>query len=111
MSEQRLFDPGPQTHGLTPRQQRAYTAIQAAGYDGLHTDELGALIHYPKHALNDRCSFCGTTGRELGRALRARGLVQQRRRRAPSGDTYTVWTVAGRLVRQPDRVFDLPEEF
>jgi len=36
--------PAPATN-LKPRQQAALDAITAAGYDGLHTDELGAHVH------------------------------------------------------------------
>jgi hypothetical protein len=111
VSEQRLFDPGPANGNLTDRQQRALDLITAAGYAGLMTDELGAALHYPKHGLNDRCEFCGATGHEVGAALRARGLVQQRRRRAPGGDVYTVWTVAGDLRKPVDRDYSLPEGF
>jgi hypothetical protein len=103
VSEQRLFDPGPANGNLTDRQQRALDLITTSGYAGLMTDELGAALHYPKHGLNDRCEFCGATGHEVGAALRARGLVQQRRRRAPGGDVYTVWTVAGDLRKPVDR--------
>lgn len=81
---------------LTDRQQRAHDAIAAAGYDGLTSDELGAHMH-DRHPDDDRCQFCGSTGNELGRALRSKGLVQQRRRRAPGGDHYMVWTVVGKL--------------
>lgn len=112
MTADRLFDIPPAAQ-LTDRQQTALAAITAAGYDGLHTDELGAHIHawQGKHAADERCDFCGSVGRELGKRLRELGHAQQRRRKAPNGDTVTVWTVTGRLVRRPDRVFDLPEGF
>lgn len=94
MSEMRLFDV-PAVPILTPRQQRAYDAIVAAGFDGLYTDELGAVLH--PHDDDERCDFCGSSGQEVGKALRAKGLVQQRRRKAAGGDSVLVWTVAGRL--------------
>ena len=80
---------------LTERQQRALDLLEQAGYDGLTSDDLGAKMH--QHGDDDRCQFCGSTGNELGRALRSKGLVQQRRRRAPGGDHYMVWTVVGKL--------------
>jgi len=84
---------------LTPRQQAAHKAIQQAGYDGLHTDEVGAVAHAwaGKHPADELCPWCGSAGMELGRALRAKGLVQQRRRRDARGQVDVVWTVAGRL--------------
>lgn len=81
---------------LTDRQQRALDLIKAAGYDGLTSDELGARIH-DRHSDDQRCAFCGSTGLELGRALRNKGYAQQRRRKAPGGDLYMVWTVVGKL--------------
>jgi hypothetical protein len=108
----RLFEIPPATQ-LTDRQTVALAAITAAGYDGLHTDELGAHVHASqgKHAADETCEWCPTVGSELGRRLRELGHAQQRRRKNVGGDTVTVWTVAGRLVRRPDRVFDLPEGF
>lgn len=85
---------------LTDRQTVALDAIAAAGYDGLHTDEIGAHVHawQGKHSAGERCEWDGSLGRELGTALRAKGLVQQRRRKQPGGDLVLVWTVAGKLV-------------
>jgi hypothetical protein len=87
----RLFDLSEQPR-LTDRQKRALDLIDAAGWDGLRTDELGAALHHPRHELNDRCSFCVSAGNEVGSALRRKGLVQQHRRRDPQGLVYTVWT-------------------
>jgi hypothetical protein len=105
---ERLFDMPPVVQ-LTNRQTVALTAITAAGYDGLHTDELGAHVHgwQGKHAADETCEWDGSVGRELGVRLRELGLVQQRRRKNPGGGTYTVWTVAGRLAgpRVVDRGF------
>jgi hypothetical protein len=106
----RLFDI-PTIPQLTDRQQRALDAITAAGWDGLTSTELGAIMHTDKHVPRNPCQFCGQAGAEVGRALRAKGLAQQRRRKAPGGDLYMVWTVAGRLRRQPERDYDLPQGF
>lgn len=92
MTELQLFDPGPASYGLTDRQQRAYDGIKAAGVDGLTSDEIGALLHQPKHGLTDRCEFCGSAGAEVARALRNRGLIRQRRHSTPGGGFYMVWT-------------------
>jgi hypothetical protein len=89
-----LFDV-PAVPRLTDRQQTAFDAIKQTGYDGLHTDEVGAIVH--GHPDGATCQWCGSAGQELGRALRAKQLVQQRRRKAPNGDTVTVWTIAGKL--------------
>lgn len=99
----------PATPVLTARQQTAYDAIQQAGSDGLATDELGALLH--RHGRDDRCEWCPRTGLEVGRALRAKGLVRQRRRRAPGGDSYMVWTVAGKVARPDPGWPDVLAEF
>jgi hypothetical protein len=93
----RLFDLPPASK-LTDRQTVALTAITTAGYDGLHTDEVGAAVHHwqGKHP-GETCEWCPSVGKEIGRRLRELGLVQQRRRKAPGGDSVLVWTVAGRL--------------
>ena len=99
----RLFDPGPADGNLTERQQRALDAIKGAGWHGLRSDELGAVIHSEKHSIHTICDFCLTTGQELGDALRKKQLAQQRRRRTDQGVTYTVWTVAGDLRKPVER--------
>lgn len=78
---------------LTDRHQTAYDAIVAAGRDGLHHDELGALDHQRrgKHAADETCAFCGRDGKALGHELRAKGLVTLRRR------SPAAWTVSGKL--------------
>jgi hypothetical protein len=106
-----LFDV-PTVPRLTARQQFALNAITGAGFDGLQTEELGALLHYPKHGLHETCEWCGSVGMQMGRALRAKGLVQQRRRQAPGRDIYMVWVAAGTPARRPvDREYDLPEGY
>lgn len=95
MSEQLALVDVPAVPHLTDRQQRALKLIEEAGYGGLTSDELGA--HFHRHAADERCVWCGSTGAELGRALRLNDLAQQRRRRAPAGDIYMVWTVVGKL--------------
>lgn len=113
MTADRLFDIQP-VHQLTDRQQAALDAITAAGYDGLHTDELGAAVHawQGKHPADETCAFCPSVGNELGRRLRQLGHVQQRRRKAPGGDTVTVWTVAGNLIPpRADLDYAFPDGF
>jgi len=104
-----LFDV-PTQPKLTDRQEHALTVIQQAGAAGVHTDELGAAVHawQGRHGSDDICEFCASAGQELGRALRAKGLAQQRRRKAVGGDTVTVWTVAGRLPRERDHEGVIP---
>lgn len=105
MSEQLTLVDVPAAPTLTSRQQRALDLITRSGHQGLESDELGA--HFHRHPADQRCRFCATTGRELGRRLRADGLVQQRRRQRPAGDPYTVWTVAGKLD-QPEQAGPKP---
>jgi hypothetical protein len=89
MTEQlRLVDvPSPPV--LTDRQQHAFDAIKAAGWEGLHHDELGAIEHERKgkHARGDRCAFCGQDGKSLGKELQRKGIVVQRRRSPASWTT------------------------
>ena len=96
----RLFEmPPPQK--LSDRHQRALDLMEAAGWDGLKTDEVGAALHHPKHGLNDRCEFCSSAGNEVGSALRRKRLVQQRRRQDGNGLVYSVWTTVD--ARPPRR--------
>lgn len=114
MTEQqlRIVDLPADLATLTERQRRAFDGVDAAGWDGLTTDEIGALLHHPKHSLNDRCAFCGSAGAEMTRALRAKGLVRQRRRRAPGGDIYVVWTTTDATETPASSDFNkFPESF
>lgn len=109
MSEAMQLFETPDEPRLTDRQAHALNAIREAGAAGLHTDELGAAVHAftGKHASDTLCEWCPQAGIEVGRALRQKGLAQQRRRKAPGGDTVTVWTVAGKLPRAvPDPPVD-----
>lgn len=101
MSEQTALFDAPAEPPLTGRQRHAYDAIVAAGHEGLDSGELGAIDHQRagKHTAGDRCQWCGSAGLDLGRALRTKGLVRQRRRRNVGGDPRSVWTVAGNVVR------------
>lgn len=108
----RLFDPGPPDEtSLTDRQKRALYAIRGAGWDGLTSEDIGALIHYPKHELRDTCPFCQSTGHELGAALRQRGLVRQRRKESLLGRLFMVWVDVHAKADRPDRDYDLPAGF
>lgn len=105
----RLFDPGPADGNLTDRQQRALDAITGAGWAGLKSDELGAVMHAPKHGLHERCSFCTSAGYELASGLRARGLVELRRRTDPKKVLSSVWVAVGapqrkRAEREKERI-------
>jgi hypothetical protein len=65
MTTDRLFDPGPANGNLTPLQTRALAAIEATGWDGLTTDELGQVLHADKHDPREICAFCGSAGRAV----------------------------------------------
>lgn len=87
---------------LTNRQQRALDAITRAGWGGLASNDLGAHVH--AHPDDGRCEFCGSAGSELGKALRRKGLVRQRRVKTPGGDCFMVWVAVA--ARKPVRVID-----
>jgi len=57
---------------LTDRQQRALDAIRRAGHEGLSGWDIGDAIG--EHPL-----YCRANGVRLARALKARGLVRQRK--------------------------------
>jgi hypothetical protein len=73
----------PVVPSLTPRQQRALEVVQAAGSNGIHADELGAILHeeYGRHSRDQRCQYDGSNGRQLLDRLKKDGLVKQRRPR------------------------------
>jgi hypothetical protein len=73
-------DPEPR---LTDRQQLALTALQDAGADGLHADEVGARLHEAKqtkwaHSREERCVYCAGDGLQVLRRLRELGLARYR---------------------------------
>ena len=108
----RLFDPGPaDERSLTDRQRQGLAAIRAAGWDGLTSDDIGAIVHYPKHPVHETCSWCRTAGHEIGSALRARGLVKQRRRKDLHDVLFMVWVAVDAKPDQADRDYELPESF
>lgn len=85
---------------LTPRQKLALDAIRYAGWDGISSYDLGCALGGSTH-------WAATAGVEVGKALRRKGLVQQRRR----GERM-VWTVAGALERPgAPHPGELPEGF
>jgi len=96
VSDQLLLVDVPAVPNMTARQQAVYDAIERAGYDGLFTEELGALEHarLGRHAPDETCRFCGQSGGAIAKELRAKGLTTQRRK-------PTRWTVAGKLAGAP----------
>lgn len=76
MTEDRLFDVPPT---LTERQQFVLDEIRRSE-DGLHTDEIGALLHERsgKHPSSARCDWCATDGNRMLRELRKKRLVTRR---------------------------------
>lgn len=84
MSQPSLFDPPAAEKvekPLTERQQFVLELVQHAGSEGLAADEVGARLcaRRGKHDVDDRCQWCPTSGREVLKALRRRGLVKSRR--------------------------------
>ena len=78
------FAATPSGRRLTPRQQLALATI--AVRQPVSSDELGAILHHDRlerglrgHGVDERCEYCAGEGREMGEALRARGLVRHRR--------------------------------
>lgn len=66
---------------LTERQRFSFDVVRSGGSGGLTADEVGAAwcAHRGKHAEDDRCQFCGISGREVLRRLRQLGHVKSRR--------------------------------
>lgn len=82
MTEPTLFPVPPASPvGLTDRQATAYAALVRAGDDGMSGDEIGAVLHAAAghHHIDGRCQWCSTSGLEVLRALRRKGLVRSRR--------------------------------
>jgi hypothetical protein len=89
VSEQlRLIDPDPPA--LTERQQHVLDRIAAAGEEGLHTEEVGAVLHARngRHAADELCAYCARDGRSVAEELKKKGRVAMRAR-------PTRWVVAG----------------
>jgi hypothetical protein len=96
----------PATPKLKDRQQMALAILRDAGAAGLQPVQLGALMHDSwsgRHPASAPCDFCASTGNELLRALRRKGVARQRR-----VDGRTFWQATG-LPAEP--MGDLPEGF
>jgi hypothetical protein len=84
---------------LTPQQTLVLARLEAAGADGLHADEVGAIAHSVmesrwQHHEGERCEYCAQRGLQLLRSLRAKGLVRYRAK-------LKAWQAAG--VGEPER--------
>lgn len=90
MTEQLALIDVPAAPALTDRQQHALDAITAAGADGIHSDELGALLceRNGKHSAGDRCQWCTKNGLGVLNRLRELGLVRYRSK-------LKAWTATG----------------
>lgn len=79
--------PVPPETKLTARQRFALETV--GRYQPIPSDELGAHLcaRRGKHAADVRCEWCSRAGREVGAALRKKGLVRMRREQG--------WTLAG----------------
>lgn len=68
---------------LTERQQFALELVEAAGRNGIHADELGAILHEErgKHPRDSRCQWDGANGKSILDALKKKGLVRYVRSR------------------------------
>lgn len=88
---------------LTDRQQHAHDALQAAGAEGLHPEEVGAILceHAGRHNRDDRCRYDGANGLDVLCALRAKGLARYRGR-------LRVWQSASTPDLAPS--FDVEEQ-
>lgn len=69
---------------LTARQR--FALEQVAAHQPIPSVELGALLHEERalrggsgHTAGEACDWCATEGRNMGKALRAKGLVRERR--------------------------------
>lgn len=99
---------------LTERQQAVYTALTAAGHEGLDADQAGAIAHELKegrwqHGRDERCNYCGREGQQILVRLREYGLARYRRRK---GQLAGVWLTTGSAAAPPSRSFgDFPEGY
>lgn len=100
MSEQLPLIEMPALPRLTGRQELALAALEHARDDGLTADEVGAILHASRsvHGTDERCVWCGSSGREVLLALKAKGLVRYRGR-------LKVWQAcaAAQETREPAR--------
>lgn len=69
---------------VSPRQRLALDYLRH--HAPVPSDELGALLHEDRrarglngHSADERCRFCADEGKQMGGALRAKGLVRYRR--------------------------------
>jgi hypothetical protein len=94
---QRTLVDVPATPKLRPRQAYALELLRDAGTDGLQPVILGALMHdwAGRHPIGRPCDFCASTGNELLRALRRKGVARQRR-----VDGRTFWQATGLPVER-----------
>lgn len=91
MTEQAtLFEVEPSLPKLRDRQQYALDEISAAGAEGIHTDELGALLcqRNGRHPAGDRCTWCSKNGLDVLNRLRELGLVRYQAK-------LKAWTATG----------------
>lgn len=87
---------------LTPRQR---IALEYIGHHApVGSDELGAFLHEDRrarggrgHSSEERCDFCTGEGRQMGAALRQKGLVRHR-----NGDGGG-WYLAGNEAPKHER--------
>lgn len=84
-AQQRAFDPGPALGNLTDRQACALTILQAHP-EGLRSIDLGRELHIALATCRFCtptvwCRFAHSSGEEVGKALRARGLARKPRGR------------------------------
>ena len=84
---------------LTAQQRLVLDRLRAAGTDGLHTDEAGAIAHSAmesrwRHSDADRCQWCGKRGKEILGRLRVLGLARYRGR-------LRVWQATGEFREGP----------
>lgn len=81
MTEQlALLDVPPAAPSRQTQTVFALERIRAAGENGLHPDEVGALLHARDgmHGAGDRCQWCGRDGARILRRLDRERLVTRR---------------------------------
>ena len=100
---------------LTHRQRMALEYI--GHHAPVSSDELGALLHEDRrarggrgHSSDERCEWCPDEGKQMGAALRLKGLV--RFRRGDGGGWYLANAPAGQTTPVPGvGPGDLPEDY
>lgn len=110
MNDQLALIEAPAQAKLTLRQSMTLDLVRAAHPDGIEASEAGAHLHSMKegrwaHSADERCLYCGSEGKSVLEALKAKGLVRFRRAK---GQEPARWLLARGTEPKPRGM--LPED-